>query len=286
MMPAPDSKSNIVVRIIEHSLTPYIVLLLSVLFMVSPILLMFLNSFKSMAEALAWPPTVFPARPTLESYIRVFNSSVPLTMRNSLILSLSTTTLVLAIALPTAYGLSKYPFKGSKAILIFYLASRIIPPISLLIPFYIMLSMLNLINTHLGLILIYTYISLPLIIWVVKGFFDEFPKDLIDAALIDGCSRLGAFARVVLPTSAVGVAAAGIITFLWSWNEFLYPMVFTSSTAVGPLTTGVYEFVGDEFIEWSSLSAVGMFASLPAIIFFILAQKYIIAGLTKGALKL
>ncbi|MEM4177561.1 MAG: carbohydrate ABC transporter permease [Nitrososphaeria archaeon] len=279
-------KSNVLIRIIEHDLTPYVLLIAAAAFMVSPIVLMFLNSFKSMAEALAWPPTVFPTSPTLESYIRVFESAVPITMRNSLILSLSTTTLVLTIALPTAYGLSKYPFRGSKAILIFYLASRIIPPISLLIPFYIMLTILNLIDTHLGLILIYTYISLPLIVWVVKGFFDEFPKDLIDAALIDGCTRLGAFVRVVLPSAAVGVAAAGIITFLWSWNEFLYPMVFTTSTSVGPLTTGVYEFVGDEVIEWSALSAVGMFASLPAIIFFILAQKYIIAGLTKGALKL
>jgi len=207
-------------------------------------------------------------------------------MRNSLILSLITTFLVLVIALPTAYALSKYPFRGSKVILLSYLASRIIPPVSLLVPFYVMLSILHLIDTYIGLILTYTYITLPIIIWILKGFFDEFPKDLIDSALIDGCTRLGAFFRVVLPTSAVGVAAAGIVTFLWCWNEFLFPMVFTTSNNVAPLTTGIFEFVGDEVIEWNSLSAVGIFASLPAIIFFIFAQKYIIAGLTKGALKL
>lgn len=283
---ASSPKSNILIRIVEHKLTPYIVTAVFSFFMISPIILMLFNSFKSLAEAFIWPPTLFPVNPTLETYQRVLGSTVPLTMRNSLILSLTTTFLVLAIALPTAYALSKYPFRGSKMILLFYLASRIVPPVSLLVPFYIMLSLLRLIDTYLGLILVYIYITLPIIIWVIKGFFDEFPKDLIDSALVDGCTRLGAFFRIVLPTSAVGVAASGIITFLWSWNEFLFPMVFTTSSNVAPLTTGVFEFVGDEVIEWSSLSAVGIFASLPAIIFFIFAQKYIIAGLTKGALKL
>lgn len=280
------SKSNLFIRIIENKITPYVIVILFSIFMISPIVLMLFNSFKSIAEAFAWPPTVFPLNPTLETYQRVFRSIVPLTMRNSVIISLTTTFIVLTIALPTAYALSKYPFRGSKMILLFYLASRIVPPVSLLVPFYIMLSTLRLIDTALGLILVYTYITLPIIIWVIKGFFDDFPKDLIDSALVDGCTRLGAFFRIVLPTSAVGVAAAGIITFLWSWNEFLFPMVFTTSNQVAPLTTGVFEFVGDEVIEWNSLSAVGIFASLPAIIFFIFAQKYIIAGLTKGALKL
>ncbi|MCX8189284.1 MAG: carbohydrate ABC transporter permease [Nitrososphaeria archaeon] len=280
------SKSNLIIRIIENKFTPYLVTIIFSIFMISPIILMLFNSFKSAAEAFAWPPTIFPINPTLETYVRVFNSAVPLTMRNSVILSIITTLIVLAIALPTAYALSKYPFRGSKLILLFYLASRIVPPVSLLVPFYIMLSILKLIDTHLGLILVYTYITLPIIIWIIKGFFDEFPKDLIDSALVDGCTRLGAFFRIVLPTSAVGVAASGIITFLWSWNEFLFPMIFTTSNHVAPLTTGVFEFVGDEVIEWNSLSAVGIFASLPAIIFFIFAQKYIIAGLTKGALKL
>lgn len=279
-------KSNLIVRIIEHKLTPYLLTTVFSIFMISPIVLMLFNSFKSAAEAFAWPPTIFPLGPTLETYQRVFRSAVPLTMRNSVLISLTTTFIVLAIALPTAYALSKYPFRGSKIILLFYLASRIVPPVSLLVPFYIMLSSFRLIDTHLGLILVYTYITLPIIIWVIKGFFDEFPKDLIDSALVDGCTRLGAFFRIVLPTSAVGVAASGIITFLWSWNEFLFPMIFTTSNFVAPLTTGVFEFVGDEVIEWNSLSAVGVFASLPAIIFFIFAQKYIIAGLTKGALKL
>ncbi|MEM1985236.1 MAG: carbohydrate ABC transporter permease [Nitrososphaeria archaeon] len=279
-------KSNFIVRIIEHKLTPYVVTVVFSIFMISPIVLMLFNSFKSAAEAFAWPPTVFPMNPTLETYVRVLRSAVPLTMRNSIVISLVTTFIVLAIALPTAYALSKYPFRGSKIVLLFYLASRIVPPVSLLVPFYIMLSTLRLIDTHLGLILVYTYITLPIIIWIIKGFFDEFPKDLIDSALVDGCTRLGAFFRIVLPTSAVGVAASGIITFLWSWNEFLFPMIFTTSNTVAPLTTGVFEFVGDEVIEWNSLSSVGIFASLPAIIFFIFAQKYIIAGLTKGALKL
>ena len=123
-------------------------------------------------------------------------------------------------------------------------------------------------------------------VWILKAFFDDFERDLIDAALVDGCSRLGAFLRVAIPLSAVGIAAAGIITFLWTWNEFVYAMIFTATEDIAPVTIGIFHFVGDEVIEWNALSAVGIFTSLPAIIFFIIAQKYIVEGMTKGAIKL
>jgi len=274
-----------ILSLVESQITPYIILCLLAIFMLSPIVLMFFNSLKTITEAFSWPPTILPREPSLEAYIRVFSSDVPLTLRNSAIIAMSTTVIVVCVALPTAYALSRYPYKGSRVALLFFLASRIIPPLSLLVPFYLLLSHLRLVNTLLGLIIIDTYLSLPLIIWMLKGFFDEFPQELIDSALIDGCSKLGAFIRVVLPVTSVAIAAAAIITFLWTWNEFIYAMVFTTTSDASPITVGIFTFVGDEVIEWNSMCAVGIFTSLPAIVFFILAQKYIVEGLTKGAIK-
>ena len=267
-------------KIIESEITPYVILSIFSVIMLSPIVLIFLNSFKSLEEALIWPPTIIPMRPTIDTYIKVLNSPVPITLRNSLIIATGTTALVLGLGLPTAYAISKYRFRGSKFSMLFFLASRIIPPLSLLIPFYIMMTWLKIINTYLVLILLDTYLAFPLMVWILKAFFDDFERDLIDAALVDGCSRLGAFLRVAIPLSAVGIAAAGIITFLWTWNEFVYAMIFTATEDIAPVTIGIFHFVGDEVIEWNALSAVGIFTSLPAIIFFILAQKYIVEGLS------
>ncbi|MCD6536318.1 MAG: carbohydrate ABC transporter permease [Thaumarchaeota archaeon] len=277
---------NLFVKIVEHPVTPYIVLIFFALAMISPIVLIFFNSFKSSEETFAWPPTIIPNQFSLEAYARVINSPIPMNLRNSTILALSTTVIVLLIAVPSAYGISKYPFKGSKILMLGYLASRIVPPLSLLIPFYMLFSQLKLLNTLAALVIVDTYMSFPLVVWMLKGFFDEFPQELIDAALIDGCSQIGTMFRVVIPVSVTAIAAAGIITFLWTWNEFIYAIILTSSKEVFPMTVGIFYFVGDEVIEWNSLSAVAIFTSLPAIIFFILFQRYIIEGLVKGAIKM
>jgi len=277
---------DVIVKIVEHPIVPYLVLTVFTVLMISPIILIFLNSFKSSAETFAWPPTIIPKQFTLEAYMRVISSPIPMNLRNSVILALSTTAIVLLIAVPSAYGISKYPFRGSKMLMLSYLASRIVPPLSLLIPFYMLFSQLKLLNTLTALIIVNTYMCFPLVVWMLKGFFDEFPQELIDAALIDGCGRLGTMFRVVIPVSMTAIAAAGIITFLWTWNEFIYAIILTSSKDVFPMTVGIFYFVGDEVIEWNSLSAVAIFTSLPAIVFFVLFQKYIIEGLVKGAIKM
>ncbi len=277
--------TNFFLRIIESKKTPYIVLIIFTAFLISPIVLMIFTSFKGYEEVFKWPPTILPQNPTLEAYVRVLNSEATLALRNSSIIAGSTTALVLLGSIFTAYALSRFSFRGSKKILLLFLVTRIIPPISLLVPYYLFLNSLGLINTYIGMIILYTYLSYPLIVWLLKSFFDEFPQELIDAALVDGCSRTGAILRVVLPLSATGIAAAAIISFLWTWNEFLYAVIFTNTFDVSPITIAVFLFVGDYVIEWHAMSAVGIFASLPTILFFIFAQKYIIEGLIKGGLK-
>jgi len=271
---------NKINEFLESNIIPYILLIVFVLILLSPLILITFNSFKDTQETFGWPPTIVPQNPSLEAYNKVVKSRIPLALRNSFIIAMGTTVVVLVFSIFTAYGISKYKFRGSKYLSFIVLATRIIPPLSLIVPFYILMNWLRITNTFLCIILLETYLSYPIMVWTLKGFFDDFPRDLIDSALVDGCSRTNAFLRIVLPISAVALAAAGIITFLWTWNEFIYAMVFLSTPDVQPATVGIFMFVGDEVIEWNSLSAVAVFTSIPAIIFFVIAQKYIVAGIS------
>ena len=156
---------------------------------------------------------------------------------------------------------------------------------SLLLPFYIIYRIMGIIDTKISVILFTIYLTYPLSVWILKSFFDSYPQEMIDSAMIDGCSRLGTLVRVVLPGVATGVAAVAIIAFLWTWQNFLGPYLFLNSDVHKPITVGVYYFVGDELTYWNSISAAAIFASVPGIIFFLLAQRYIIKGLTMGGVK-
>jgi len=272
--------------ILENVITYYVVLGMVFLLSISPLVLMLLTSFKTPAEAALWPPTVFPHKITLENFRAViFESKVPLAVRNSLIIALCTVVIVVIVSTFTAYGLSKYKFRGSKFLGYTLLATRIIPPISLLVSFFAIFSRLGLINTKLGLIIINVYLNYPITTWLLMNAFDNFPSELLDAAKVDGASRTQILFRVVLPLILPAISSGAIITFLFTWNEFLYALTFSQTAASMPLTVGIFEFVGDEAIEWTKLSAVGVFASLPSILFFIFAQRYIVQGLTAGAIK-
>jgi len=274
------------VRVFDHPATPYVGAGILLFFILIPIAWTFLTSLKTLEESFFSPPTYLPQTPTLQAYKQViFNSPMPVYILNSIIYALSTTVCVVTAGIFTAYGLSKYPYKGSNIVLISFLASRIIPPLSLLLPFYIIYRMVGLIDTKLAVIIFTIYLCYPLSIWILKTFFDDYPQDLIDAALIDGCSRLGVLLRVVLPGVTTGVAAVAIISFLWTWQEFLSPYLFLNSDIHKPITVGVYYFVGDELTYWNSISAAAIFASIPGIVFFLIAQKYVVKGLTLGGVK-
>lgn len=275
-----------VAKILEKRATSYVLLIIILAAMLAPIVFTAFTSFKSRQETFSWPPTYFPQKPTLQAYHQViFESPIIKHLRNSLIITLGTTAVVMAGGLFTAYGLSQYRFRGSGAVLLIFIATRIVPPISLLIPFYIIMSFLHLINTFTCLIILNTFLWYPFAVWMLKSFFDAFPRDLIDSAIVDGCTRTRAFLSIVLPLSAAGIAAVAIITFLWTWNEFLYGMIFTNTRDVQPITVGAHYFVGDELVQWDSIAATAMFVALPGLIFFSIAQRAIVKGLTAGAIK-
>jgi len=274
------------VRVLDHRAFPYVVVGIILFFFLLPIAWTFITSLKTLKEAFLTPPTYFPKHPTLDAYRNVIlNSPVPLYIWNSLIYSLSTVAIILTAGVVTAYGLSKYQYPGSNFILISFLVTRILPPLSLLLPFYIIFRMTGLIDTKLSVIIFSVYLAYPLSVWILKSFFDTFPNSLIDAGLIDGCSRIGVLSRIVLPGVATGVAAVAIIAFLWTWQEFLSPYLFLNSDFNKPITVGVYYFVGDELTYWHTISAAAMFASIPGMVFFLIAQKYIVRGLTMGGVK-
>ena len=147
------------------------------------------------------------------------------------------------------------------------------------------MSFLHLMNTYVCLMIVNTFLWYPFAVWMLKSFFDQFPRTLIDSAIVDGCTRTGAFLKIVVPVSAIGIAAVAIITFLWTWNEFLYGMIFTNTREVQPVTVGAHYFVGDELVQWDSIAATAMFTALPGLVFFSIAQRAIVKGLTEGSIK-
>jgi multiple sugar transport system permease protein len=268
---------------LEHQVTPYIIMAVVLVILLGPIYWTLVTSFKTLPEAIQWPPTYIPKDFTLAAYQEVLaRSPVPKYLLNSVIFALTTTVIVVTASIFTTYALTRYKYRGSNGVLLGFLVIRLIPPISLLLPFYLILRQLGLINTRAAVIIYTIYLTYPLSVWMLKSFFDSFPQDLIDAALIDGASRLGALFRVVLPVIANGVAAVAIIAFLWTWIEFLAPFLFLNTDNLKPITVGLYYFVGDETTYWNTLAAGAILAVIPGIIFFMFAQRYIISGLTAG----
>lgn len=241
-------------------------------------------SLKEPVEATARPPT-FIFRPTLANYADViYDSRVATFMTNSLIIALGTTFIGLLIGAPAAYVLARHRFRGDSKIAFAILATRFTPPIAMLIPFFVIFFKLGLLGTHVGLMIAHIGINLAMIVWILRGFFQDLPKDLEDAAFIDGAGRFKSFWKVILPLALPGLAAVGILTFLSSWNEFLFSMVLGGNDVM-TVPVGVYAYIGFEQIEWGKLSATAMLMLTPVLLFIMLFQRQLIRGLTMGAVK-
>ncbi|HUV07602.1 MAG TPA: carbohydrate ABC transporter permease [Spirochaetia bacterium] len=273
-------------RILESRALTYTVLLLLLAVMMLPIYWTFVTAFKTDMETYVFPPVYFPKHPTIEPFKLLFDY-YPFAsyLRNSIIVTLSTTLFVTGTGMFAAYGISHYSFKGANLVLYFLILTRIIPPLSLLLPFYLVVSKLGLVDNLLSMIIANIYLTYPFAVLIMKSFFDSFPKDLIDAGIVDGCSRTGVLLRIVLPVSATGIMSSAIITYLWTWNEFIYAFVFTSTSASQPVTVGCFDAIGDIFVNWNQICAGGTIAALPGILFVLFAQKYLVQGLSAGALK-
>jgi multiple sugar transport system permease protein len=256
--------------------------LLCILF---PVVWFFALSLKSQRVAFQSPPAVF-FQPTLQAYSDLLspNSKYPLYLANSVLVAGFNTLLCLLLGLPAAYSFSRYTFAIRRTSMMIILITRMLPPIAMMVPFYLLANRLHLIDTRLSLILAYCVYNLPFLIWMMKGFFDDIPKALDESALIDGCSHWGALLRIVLPLSGPGLAVTSILNFVFSWNEFLWASVLTGMRS-RTMTVGISAFWTNVSLEWAKIGAASTLFLLPPIILTILFRKYMVSGLTMGAVK-
>jgi len=265
---------------------PYITAIILLGLMMLPLYWTTVTAFKPDEETYVFPPVYFPKNPTVEPFKLLFEDyPFGSYLKNSIVVTLTTTLIVTVIGVLAGYGLSQFKFKWADTLLWILIFTRIIPPLSLLLPFYMLVSWLGLVDTLSSMILANIYLTYPFGVLIMKSFFDNFPRDLIDAAVVDGCTRTGALLRIVIPVSATAIASSAIITYLWTWNEFIYAFVFTSTPSAQPVTVGCFDAIGDIFVNWNQMCAGSLLAALPGIIFVFIAQRYLVRGLAAGALK-
>jgi multiple sugar transport system permease protein len=264
----------------------YVILAIVVLYTVTPFLWMIFTSLKSDKEAVAIPPTLWPKEPTLEAYIQILIwGNFPIWFLNSSIIALGTALLSTLIGSFAAYGFSRFSFLGRATLIGIILASQMLPGVLLVGPYFKMLTTVGLYNTYLGLIIAFTAITLPFSTWMLKGFTDTVPEELDDAALIDGCTPLGAYFRVVMPLIAPGMVATVIFAFLLVWGDLLWVLVLTSGEEMTTITLGLTRLVTQFRIIWPQLMAGAVVGALPPLILYLLLQNYLVEGLTAGAVK-
>ncbi len=239
-------------------------------------------SLKPQVEATAYPPSFFRFSVTTAGYRTVFTKYPFLLYTwNSLVVAVGCTALGLAVGLPAAYSIARWRQRG---LAVTILVARIIPGISYLIPWYIFFRQLRMVDTHGALILTHLIVGLPIIIWVMIGFFEDVPRDLEDAALIDGCTHLGIFWRVALPLVRPGVMATAILSFVFSWNNFLFSVIL-AGRETRTLPIAVFNMISYEEINWGTLAAAATMITLPVLVLALLVQRHIVTGLTLGAVK-
>lgn len=269
-----------------NKIVKYIIYAFVFLTFAIPIYWAIVTSFKSPTEMFMFPPKWITLNPTLEHYKNVlFYTKIPVSFRNSLITSTSTVIITIALSTLAAYGFSRYDFKFKNTTLISLIVTRMLPPSIMIVPLYVMMNQIGLLDSFKGLIFVYTSMNIPFSIWVMKGFFDSVPKELDEAALIDGCNELQTFYKIIFPLTKPGLIAIGILTFFLVWNEFIIALILTSSSSVQPISMGLYAFMSEQGVDWGPMAASAVIAILPPSVFFITFQKYFIAGITGGAVK-
>ena len=264
----------------------YVILGLVLLYTVTPFLWMIFTSLKTDKEAVAIPPTLWPEEPTLDAYVQILVwGNFPIWFLNSTIISLGTALLSTLIGSFAGYGFSRFGFRGRATLIGVILASQMLPGVLLVGPYFKMLSTFGLYNTYPGLILAFTAITLPFSTWMLKGFIDSVPEELDSAALIDGCNRLGAYFKVIMPLIAPGMVATVIFAFLLAWGDLLWVLVLTSGEKMTTVTLGLTRLVTQFRIIWPQLMAGSMVGALPPLILYLLLQSYLVEGMTAGAVK-
>ena len=259
---------------------------LLVLVCLFPFWWMSLSSIKTLRELYTVPPIWWPSAPTWDNYYTViFESNVPRYFLNSVIISVGSTALALLLAIFAAYGFARFRFRGKPLLQAFVLVGQLLPTAAIIVPLFITLRVLGLVNTYWGLILVYMIITLPLSVWMLTSYFKAIPVELEEAAIIDGASRLGVRFRITLPLSIPGIVAVVVYAFVTTWNEFVFALCFATDSSVKTLPIGLAEFSTEFNTDWGAVMAASLVMTLPIVLLFLSIQRLFVGGLTAGATK-
>ena len=266
----------------------YLLLFLYYGFFLIPILWLVLQSFKTTDAIFSGSLIPRWSDLTLSSYQDIWQSSagsIETFLKNSTIIALSVTAVSLVVSTLAAYGLSKYRIWGRRGLLIVLLTSQMFPGVLILVPFYTLILDFHLSNTYVGIILAHSILALPFCVWMLKSYMDAVPQALIEASLVDGCTKLSALMRVVLPTSLPGLAVAAFFAFIVSWGDYLFVSVISSSTSTATMPLYIYQISQSLISQWGQIAAGTVIIIIPVVILFALVQRWLVEGLFSGAVK-
>lgn len=251
-----------------------------------------MTAFRDNVEVMARPPVWIPAHWTLDNFKTLLGFSdtqqgIPVAryFLNSIVISVTSTVLAVLIGMMGGYAFARYRFRFKKSAFLWLMLSRTVPGISLSLPVFIIWSRIGLIDTHIGVILVYLALNIPFTIWLIDGFFRQIPLSLSEAAQVDGCTRWQAFWKIEFPLAKSGIASAGIFAFLTSWNEFALSSQLTRTTTSKTLPVGLMDFTAQFTVDWTGMCAMAVIIIVPALVLTFIVQKHLIAGLTFGGVK-
>ena len=257
-----------------------------VLFFVAPYLVMLLDALRPSGEVLATPPTFLPKTWTADAFVQVISDpAFQNWLKTSLIVALSATLIVIVVAIPAAYFTARFRFRGRILFLGLVVVTQMFAPTSLVVGIYREFYDLGLINTYTALILTDAAFNIAFALWILQGFFAAIPKDIEEAAALDGCGRLGTMFRIMLPLTLPGIVTAVTFTFIAAWNEYVVALTLIQDDALKPLTVGISSYVTAYQQNWAQLFAASLIAIVPVVILFALIEKHLVGGLTAGAVK-
>ncbi|TSE07852.1 carbohydrate ABC transporter permease [Mesorhizobium intechi] len=272
-------------RVIANIATYFVLATLST-FCIGPMIWMFLTSLKYEADIVTQTMQYIPRRVTLDNYVAIWTQSgFPRLIANSLVVTFLTVTICVATGTLAAYTFSRFAFRGRTKLMLGYLVMRMFPAVMMIIPLYVVMRGVGLVDSRFGLALAYTSFLLPLFVWMLKGFFDSAPKELESAARIDGSTRLGAMVRIVMPLARNGLVASSVFIAIAAWNEFLFALMLTTGQGSRTWPVGLQLMVGEFQLPWGVLAAGGILSILPVIALFAIVQRTMVQGLTAGAIK-
>jgi multiple sugar transport system permease protein len=268
------------------NLARWVVALVALAVVVFPFYWMVNTSLKPASEIFVSPPTFVSPNWSIDAYVTVLTQRpVARYFLNSLVVALGTTLLSVTLAAFAAYGFTRFFPRGATPFIVFLLFTKMLPETLLIIPYFQLMSDLGLLNTYIALILAYSSFALPFSVWMLIGFFRSIPRDIDEAAMIDGASYLQSFFRVILPLARPGLVAVALFTFLIAWNSYLWALVLTTDSSMYVLSVGIANMVGEYRVQWNELMAAAVIAALPVMVLYSLLERHLVSAITAGAVK-